>query len=330
MNINQLIQSKQYERAINECKALIADAELDEDQAGKLTGLVYLGIIYTQQGFYQKSKNIFDSYFNKIVSECKFYWSGKELIDTYIFYNEPEKAESYIDAYLDHNKDYKILLSKGNLLFKSKKFTEAIEILQQANSLNPDHKQILFSLGLTYVQLNNDQKAFEYFEKSFDLGLDNSIYEILKILFVRTGNCDFENCSDTCCKGVVLKGIDGKTINSENSYNQLCNNDNRNSCWIKSEVNSKGNWVFECKNLGSNNFCNDYENRPENCRSYPSSILNTRKACSYKFKLTDKNFRFKSTNCFKVVLHILKAYNYHAEIKELSMLNKNLIHKPKN
>jgi tetratricopeptide (TPR) repeat protein len=321
MNLNQLIQSKQYERAIHECKALIADAELDNDKSAKLTGLVYLGIIYTKQGVFHKSKDLFDTHFNDIVSECKFYWSGKELVDTYVFYNELEKAESYIDAYIDNNKDSKALLTKGNLLYKRKEYSEAIEILQQANSLEPNNKQILFSLGITEVELKNNQEAFKYFEKSFDLGLDDSIAEIVKLLFRRTGTCDYENCVDTCCKAVILTGIDGKSVKDENSFNLLMNNDSRNKCWIKNKSNSDTPWVFECKNLGLNNYCNDYDKRPENCHSYPSSILNTRTACSYTFELADKNILFSSTNCFKVVLHILKAYNYESEIKELT--NKN-------
>lgn len=323
MNLNQLIQSKQYKKAINECKSLIADADLDDDKSAKLTGLVYLGIIYTQQGFFHKSKDLFDTHFNDIVSECKFYWSGQELIDTYVFYNELEKAESYIDAYIDNNKDSKALLTKGNLLYKRNEYFEAIEILQQANSLEPNNKQILFSLGLSHAQLNNNQEAFKYFEESFDLGLDDSISEIMKLMFTRTGTCDYKNCTDTCCNAVILMGIDGKPINNENSFNLLVNSDSRNACWLKQESNSENPWVFDCKNLGTDILCTDYENRPENCRSYPSSILTTRKACSYTFELTNKNIVFSSTNCFKVVLHILKAYNYESEIEELT--NKNLL-----
>jgi tetratricopeptide (TPR) repeat protein len=323
VNLNQLIQSKQYEKAINECKSLIADAELDDDKSAKLTGLVYLGIIYTQQGFFYKSKDLFDTHFNDIVSECKFYWLGKELVDTYVFYNELGKAESYIDAYIDNNKDSKALLTKGNLLYKRKEYSKTIKILQQADSLDPNNKQILFSIGLSHAQLKNNQEAFKYFEKSFDLGLDDSIPEIMKLIFTRTGTCDYENCTDTCCNAAILMGIDGKPINNENSFNLLLNSDSRNTCWIKQGSNSENPWIFDCKNLGTDIFCNDYENRPENCRSYPSSILNTRKACSYKFELADKNIEFSSTNCFKVVLHILKAYNYEPEIKELT--NKNLL-----
>jgi tetratricopeptide (TPR) repeat protein len=325
MNLNKLIQSKQYEKAINECKSLIADAELDDDKSAKLTGLVYLGIIYTQQGFFYKSKDLFDTHFNDIVSECKFYWSGKELIDTYVFYNELGKAESYIDAYIDNNKDSKALLTKGNLLYKRKEYSEAIEILQQANSLEPNNKQILFSLGVTEVELKNNQKAFKYFEKSFDLGLDDSISEIMKLIFTRTATCNYKNCIDTCCKKVILTGIDGKSVNDENSFNLLLNNDSRNKCWIKQESNSENPWIFDCKNLGTNNICTDYENRPENCRSYPSSILNMRKACSYKFELADKNILFSSTNCFKVVLHILKTYKYESEMNQILNDNKTLL-----
>jgi len=325
MNLNQLIQSKQYERAINECKALIADAELDDDKSAKLTGLVYLGIIYTQQCLYHKSKNIFDTHFEEIVSECKFYWSGKELIDTYIHYNESNKAELYCDAYLENNKDYKALLTKGNLLFKRKEYSFAIDILQQANNLNPNNKHVLFSLGLSYIKQNNNQEALKYFEKSFDLGLEKSISEIVKILFTRTGYCDYDNCTNCCCKGVILKGSDGKTINNKESFNQLIANDSRNLCWTKDRENSKGTWVFECKNLKSNNYCSDYDMRPNTCRDYPSSILTTRPACSYTFKLKSDPLKFSSKNTLKVILHVLKAYKYESEMDLLLNNNENLL-----
>lgn len=326
MNINQLIENKQYDLAIKECKALIADAELDDDFQAKLTGLVYLGIVYTKQKKYWKSKEIFDYNFDDIVAECKFYWQGQELIDTFVYFNEKEKAETYVDAFLSENRNnVKAYLSKGMLLFDKEKYDEAKKVLGVAVSIQPNNKQILYTLGLIHTKLNNKQQALDFFEKSFELGYEASITEIIKLLFERTGSCDYENCTDTCCKDVILKGADGKTINSVNSFNQLLNNDSRNSCWIKSKVNAKGNWIFECKNLGENNFCNDYSNRPENCRTYPSSILNTRKACSYKFELVNEKYNFKSKNTLTVILHVLKGYGYSKEVKQIALNNQDIL-----
>lgn len=326
MNINQLIENKQYDLAIKECKSLIADAELDDDFQAKLTGLVYLGIIYTKQEKYWKSKEIFDYNFDDIVAECRFYWLGQELIDTYIYFNEKDKAEQYVNAFLSENRNNtKAYLSKGMLLYDKEKYDEAEKVLTVAQTIQANNKQILYTQGLIQTKLNNKQRAIKLFEQSFDLGYEASIVEIIKLLFERTGKCDFENCKDTCCKGVILKGTNGKTINKEISFNQLINNDSRNSCWIKSKETTKGNWIFECKKLGENNFCNDYANRPENCRSYPSSILNTRKSCSYRFELNKENIKFCSKNTLNVVLHILKTYGFHSEMNLLATINKQLL-----
>ncbi len=327
MNLNQLIQLGLYEEAINECKAIINDADLDDDNQGKLTGLVYLGIIYTKQGLYHKSKDIFDTNYEDILSECRFYWNGKELADTYLYYKEYDKIENYITSYLDQNPDdIKAFLIKGHIFFHKKMFEQALQVFHQANKLSSGNAQILYGAGLCCVQLEKWQSALKYFEQAFDLGYQKAIEEIFKIIFTREGCCDYINCTDTCCKNVMLKGIDGKTIQNNANFELLLQNDERNTCWNKDRSNSKGDWIFECKNLGENNYCNNYEMRPDTCRDYPSSILTTRSACSYSFILNNNLPKFNSSKTLNVVLHILREYQYISEMNHLIKLNKDLLY----
>lgn len=326
MNLNQLIQSKQYDKAIQECKALIADAELEDDNSSKLTGLVYLGIIFTQQELFYKSKEIFDNNFEEIISECNHFWNGKELTETYLHYNEIDKALLYNQAFLEQNPtNGRTIITIGHLLYLKADYLNALKTLEKANSFDNNNAQVYYLIASINLKLNNKKLAFENFEKAFDLGYEKSINEIIKLLFSRTGICDFENCTDCCCEGVILKGVDGKTINNEESLNLLVNNDKRNNCWFKNKTNAKGHWIFECNNLGMNNFCNNYQMRPNTCRDYPSSIMNTRTACSFNFKLNDNSFTFSSSNTLKVILHILKALKYDAEMNLLAKKNKLLL-----
>ena len=319
MTLNQLISSKNYSKAIKICEDLILEGQVNNDNSTRLTGLVYLIIIYTQQKDYDKSKKIIFDNFLEILSECKEYWTGKELIETCLFFNETSKAQEYNNAYLRYNpKDLKALLNKANILYLSKQYKAAFVVLKDINKLDSENDLVYYLLGLIHIALSNESKAFRCFERSFDLGNNKAIHEIAKLLFVRTGECDFENCTDCCCKGVLLKGIDGNFIKNNIALSTLVRHDNRNNCWSKININTKGYWVFECKLLGEANFCKGYENRPEVCHDYPSSILTTRSACSYHFELKNNIPKFKSKNTLNVILHLLKTYGYENEYKKIS------------
>ena len=326
MDLKQLIKSEQYDRAIEECKAIIADADLEDDKEGKLTGLIYLGIVYTKQKAYFRSKAIFDLHFDTILANATLYWDGKELIETYQFYSDFSKAHTYVVTFLKHNpKHIDNIVVRSFLLYQQKYFNQALESFIEAEKLNPNNARIHYGIGLIYKQKEQLNDAFYCFEKAFDLGYEKAIYELLKLLFVRQGYCDFENCTDCCCKGVLLKGIDGKTISSDLGLTLLLEKDSRNKCWQHQSINNKGNWVFSCKNLGEQNICNDYNMRPDTCRDYPTSIITSRKACSYHFKLNNKLLLFKSKNCLRVIIHILKAYAYLNEVQVLLKQNQKLI-----
>jgi len=326
MTLLELIDSQQYKLAIEQCLNLINEGQKLNDESTCLTGYVYLGIIYTRQKKYAESKKIFDDNYLEIIDECKSYWVGTELVNTYLMFGELEAANIYLNAYLEENtNDFRVLYLKGHVLYLKKEFEESIKLLLRAFDINNSNKGLLYNIAMAYQELGKDENAFHHFELAYQAGNNKAIDEIIKLLFVRTGICDFENCENPCCKAVKLKGVNALTVTNLQSFNGLVINDKRNSCWLKSDEDKNGQWIFECKNFGENNFCNDYENRPQTCRDYPSSMVSIRSCCSYKFELKENPISFKLKTVLFVVLDLLKAYKYSKDKEILLKLNSRLL-----
>lgn len=316
MSLQKLINEKKYQEAIEQCQNLISDGIKIEDEEQILTGKVYLAIIYTLQKKYGESIKIFDENYLEILDECKYYWLGTELVNTYLLYGKHTAALNYINAYLTENpNNFKALYLKGHILYLSKNFEESIETLMLANSIISSNKGLLYNLAMNFVELNEHQNAIFFFEKAYLAGNDKAIEEIIKLLFERTGMCDYANCGEPCCKSVKLKGVNAQNIASQESFESLKIADPRNSCWYKKAEDSKGHWLFECRNFGEGNFCIDHVNRPQTCRDYPSSILVLRKSCSYQFDMINVEYKFKSKGVVMVLMDILKSYQFIEESK---------------
>jgi tetratricopeptide (TPR) repeat protein len=325
MSLIKLIDSKQYDEAIKQCNNLINEGINNEDDSTILTGYVYLAITYTRQNKFKKSRNIFDEYYLEILDECTSFWVGTELVNTYLVYGELKAPLNYLNEYLKQNPDdFKGLYLKGHVLYIKKDYNESIEALQAALKINKSNKGLLYNIAMVHAELGNEEQAFRYFEHAYQAGNNKAVEEIVKLLFNRTGFCDYENCENPCCTKVKLKGTNALTISNKQSFKSILINDPRNSCWIKSGKTKKGHWVFECKNFGENNFCNDYENRPETCRDYPSSLIVKRACCSYNFELKENPVLFKSKSTLAVTLDILDGYKYHQAKEQLLSQNSDL------
>lgn len=326
MTLQELINAKLYDEAIEQCIVLIENGQVTNDQSESLTGYVYLGIIYTHQKKYDQSRQIFDEHYLEIIDECTNYWVGTELVNTYLMFGELKAALNYLNVFLKENPtDFKGLYLKGHILYLKKEFNNSLEALQKAFTINHKNKGLLYNIAIVYQELGNNIEGFRFFELAYQVGNTKAIEEIVKVLFERTGFCDYQNCANPCCKAVKLKGINAHTVANAQSLNSLIISDKRNSCWYKSDEDEKGHWIFECKNFGENNFCNDYENRPQTCRDYPSSIISTRSCCSYKFKLKENSIGFTSASVLYVVLDILEAYKYKEAKEKLLKQNKHIL-----
>ncbi len=239
-------------------------------------------------------------------------------ISDYINTGNYDKALILIEEIIAKNpNDEKKLYEKAIVLFHLNRLDEAEEIFLHLYKTNSKSGHLLFSMALVTQSLHKTKKAFRLFELAYENGNNESIYKILNMLFERKGICDYANCSDSCCKNTLLKGIDAKRIRSQESFDRLMANPETNSGWQKKSENKKGEWIFECKHVDKNNFCSVYNNRPQICKDFPSGILSLKSACSYYFELKEKTPKFSSAKTYAVIIDILKAYKYTKEIKVL-------------
>ncbi len=233
---------------------------------------------------------------------------------------------NYSEALLEINKkidngEYKYYFQKALVLYYLKEFAESERIYRVLYKQNKESGDLIYSLALVLKAQNKTTEAFEFLQLAYEKGNDQSIFDVINLIFERKGDCDYENCKDCCCKNVKLKGLDGLFVKDTLSFERLMANPNENQGWQKSGESFKGEWIFACRHLGENNVCKIYQERPQVCRDYPSGVLSLKKACSYYFELIPDIPKFTSKVVFDVVIDILQAYNYLKE-KEI-LLNHN-------
>lgn len=77
-----------------------------------------------------------------------------------------DKAISYYDQYLKHHpEDVNAIVDKGICYHESQRSDQAIEIMNQALRLQPNHLQANFNLGIINLQMGNLEKANGWFKK---------------------------------------------------------------------------------------------------------------------------------------------------------------------
>jgi tetratricopeptide (TPR) repeat protein len=112
-------------------------------------------------------------------------YEGNKLFDQ----NKYEAAASrYIEAAKQKDKDYAAHYNLGNALYKSKKYEEARAEYEKANQLShtlKDKAAALHNLGNSYMQLNQPDKAAEFYKQSLKQEPRNEAtrknYEIAKL-----------------------------------------------------------------------------------------------------------------------------------------------------
>ncbi|WP_052480663.1 tetratricopeptide repeat protein [Chryseobacterium sp. StRB126] len=78
-------------------------------------------------------------------------------------------SSKYVEAVKSNDKDFTAHYNMGNALYKSKKYEEAkaeFEKAQQLSQTLPDKAAALHNLGNTYMQMNQPEKAADYYKKS--------------------------------------------------------------------------------------------------------------------------------------------------------------------
>jgi len=87
----------------------------------------------------------------------------------------PDGAHWYIWCYFDRAirfqpEDPQVRMLYGMYLQKKGRFLESLEQLQEAEKFAGENANILYNIGLVYLDLNNSDKALEYAHRSYKLG----------------------------------------------------------------------------------------------------------------------------------------------------------------
>lgn len=78
-------------------------------------------------------------------------------------------SSKYMEAVKSNEKDFTAHYNMGNALYKSKKYEEAKEEFEKAEQLSqtlPDKAAALHNLGNAYMQMNQPEKAADYYKKA--------------------------------------------------------------------------------------------------------------------------------------------------------------------
>ena len=90
--------------------------------------------------------------------------SMQSLADVYLQSREPKKAEEMFDRALRMYPDNSELLFKySHYLMDSKKYNEAITIIEKLKFVEPNNPKVYNNTGVSYLRLNNVNKAEEQF-----------------------------------------------------------------------------------------------------------------------------------------------------------------------
>ncbi|RKT01519.1 tetratricopeptide repeat protein [Chryseobacterium defluvii] len=97
-------------------------------------------------------------------------------------------SSKYMEAVKSNEKDFTAHYNLGNALYKNKKYEEAKAEFEKAQSLSqtlPDKAAALHNLGNTYMQMNQPEKAADYYKQSLKQDPYNEAtrknYEIAKL-----------------------------------------------------------------------------------------------------------------------------------------------------
>lgn len=86
---------------------------------------------------------------------------------------------------------------------------------------------------------------------------------------VRTGHC---RCCSACCRQINLQ-IGGDWLKRTSQFEELAATEPRYRRFFITGKDQHGLLLFQCRLLGTDGTCQDYHNRLDLCRSFPTSSL---------------------------------------------------------
>lgn len=96
---------------------------------------------------------------------------GAKLLLRYSKFDEAEETLTQAIRYDKHN--FEAYYYRGCAKVNAKKYKEAIEDFEKAIEIKPDYADAYFNLGRTYVMMNDEDKACEYYKLAAQYGRPN-------------------------------------------------------------------------------------------------------------------------------------------------------------
>ncbi len=120
--------------------------------------------------FRKNYKNAIDNYTIFLNAYPEHMEASENLANVYYSSGQPEKAcDIYSSLYKKYPSAFKDYTNYGMALFDSKQYKAASEMLTKALSDNDEDEAILAKLALSYQNLGENEKALNYFEKTFKI-----------------------------------------------------------------------------------------------------------------------------------------------------------------
>ena len=118
--------------------------------------------------FRKNYKNAIDNYTVFLNAYPEHLEASENLAHVYYASGQPEKAcDLYSTLYKKYPSAFKDYTNYGMALFDSKQYKAASEMLTKALADNEDNEAILAKLALSYQNLGENDKALDYYEKTF-------------------------------------------------------------------------------------------------------------------------------------------------------------------
>jgi tetratricopeptide (TPR) repeat protein len=92
-----------------------------------------------------------------------------KLADNYVETNQPKKALLIYENLLKESpNDINLLLAAGNLLYNQKRFEDVARVLKKVLEIEPDHRDALANLALSYDAMGKSAEAFTIYQQAVE------------------------------------------------------------------------------------------------------------------------------------------------------------------
>lgn len=158
------------------------------------TSWFYIGNCYEKLNDFINAKHAY----KKVIELRENYLEAyKNLCIVYIQLHEENNAIELAQKAKQIDSDdyiYDYLIGTANITLKNYQF--AIESLESALKINPNHSQIYRNLGTAYLLVNNQDKAFEMYKKALEIEPENAevLYDLGSLYQIKNNHKDAAIC----------------------------------------------------------------------------------------------------------------------------------------